>query len=141
MTDARPRVMIRVFSYVKLSSLRRALLRDAGGSGAARPVYALPSKANEDLLLDMLRGSGNYFAERPEVWSWQDIYSKIVPKRGRRRCVDPPDHYLILQYVRDAVASEMASSGVPAPPGMLRRGFILSLGEAVNEMLLEDVRP
>jgi RecB family exonuclease len=131
--------MMEVFSYVKLSSLRRALLER--NDGRAARVYVLPSRSNEDILLDMLRRSGNYFASRPEVWSWQDIYNRAVPKAARRRCVDPPDHYLVLRYVRDALAGEMESEGRHVPPGMARDGFIVTLGEAVNEMLLEDVAP
>ena len=132
--------MIKVYSYVKLSSLKRAM-RKLSGEDAARPIYVLPSRSNEDLLLDMLRRSGNFFASRPEVLGWQDIYNRLVPKAERRRCVDPPDHYLILQYVRDMIVNEMAQSGQSLPPGVLRRGFLTSLSEAVNELLLEDVDP
>jgi hypothetical protein len=133
--------MIGIFSYVKLSSLKKALLERRGGDGPAKAIYMLPSKSSEDLLLDMLRGTDDYFASKPEVWGWQELYNALVPKQGRRRCVDPPDHYLILRYVRNRTMEEMASSGASIPPGMARRSFVRTLGEAVNEMLLEDVDP
>ena len=126
---------VKVYSYVKLSSLRRAIRKRLDDDGV-KPIYVLPSKSNEYLLLDMLRRSGNYFASRPEVLGWRDIYNRIVPRTERRRCVDPPDHFLILRYVRNLVAA-----GAPVPPGVLKRGFVVSLGEAVNELLLEDVDP
>jgi hypothetical protein len=101
----------------------------------------LPSKSNEDLLLDMLRGEGDYFARRPEVWSWQDLYRAIVPKDGRRRCVDPPDHNLALRHVIEKTVSDYDAKEIALPPGVRKKNFALPLGLAINELMLEDVGP
>ena len=136
--------MITVSSYAKLSSLKRALASFAAYASpdrAAKLVYMLPSKSNEEPLLDILRGEGDYFARRPEVWSWQDLYRAIVPKDGRRRCVDPPDHNLALRHVIAKAVSDYDARGMALPPGVRKKNFALPLGEAINELMLEDVAP
>jgi hypothetical protein len=133
--------MITISGYAKLSSLKRALTAYATPDRAAKLVYMLPSKSNEDLLLDMLRGEGDYFARRPEVWSWQDLYRALVPKDLRRRCVDPPDHNLALRYVIGKTVSDYDAKGVALPPGARKKNFALPLGRAINELMLEDVGP
>jgi hypothetical protein len=133
--------MITVSRYAKLSSLKRALTAYASPDRAAKLVYMLPSKSNEDQLLDMLRGEGDYFARRPEVWSWQDLYRALVPKDGRRRCIDPPDHNLALRYVIEKTVSDYDARGISLPPGVRKKNFVLPLGRAINELMLEDVGP
>ncbi|MDR1138192.1 MAG: PD-(D/E)XK nuclease family protein [Synergistaceae bacterium] len=132
--------MARLFSYIKLSSLKEALQASETAKGA-KPVYMLPSRKSEDWLLAMLRGEKDYFASRPEVWSWQELYNRLVPKAERRRCVDPPDHNLILQFVRERAVRGMESRAIPFPAGMKRKSFVTPLGEAIREMLLEGVEP
>ena len=132
--------MITVSVYAKLSSLQRVLAAHAFPRGAEL-VYMLPSKSNEELLLDMLRGQGDYFARRPEVWSWQDLYRALVPKDARRRCVDPPHHNLALQYVIGKTVSDYDARGIALPPGVRKKNFALPLGRAINELMLEDVGP
>ncbi|MDR0764928.1 MAG: PD-(D/E)XK nuclease family protein [Synergistaceae bacterium] len=133
--------MITVSSYAKLSSLKVALAAYASPDRAAKLVYILPSKSNEGPLLDMLRGDGDYFARKPEVWSWQDLYGAIVPKDARRRCVDPPDHNLALRHVIEKTVSDYDARGISLPPGVREKNFALPLGEAINELMLEDVGP
>ncbi|MDR1132573.1 MAG: hypothetical protein LBL05_00330, partial [Synergistaceae bacterium] len=133
--------MITVSGYAKLSSLKRALIDYASPDRAAKLVYMLPSKSNEELLLDMLRGEGDYFARKPEVWGWQDLYNRLVPKDRRRRCIDPPDHNLALRHVIEKTVSDYDARGVPLPPGVRKKNFALPLGQAINELMLEDVGP
>ncbi|MDR1966904.1 MAG: PD-(D/E)XK nuclease family protein, partial [Synergistaceae bacterium] len=132
--------MIEFFSYAKLSALREALLENGAGDSEG-VIYMLPSKSNEGMLLDMLRREGNYFGARPLVWSWQDLYNAVVPKASRRRCVDPPDHNLILKFVLEQTLNELDSMETPVPAGVRKRGFIRLLGESIKEMLLEGVAP
>ena len=132
--------MITVSSYAKLSSLKQALAAYASPD-RAKLVYMLPSKSNEDLLLDMLRGKGDYFDSKPEVWSWQDLYRALVPEETRRRCVDPPDHNLALRYVIEKTVSDYDVRGIALPPGVREKNFVLPLGYAINELMLEDVGP
>ncbi|MDR1578931.1 MAG: PD-(D/E)XK nuclease family protein [Synergistaceae bacterium] len=133
--------MITLSGYAKISSLKRALAAYAAPDKAAKLVYMLPSKSNEDLLLDMLRGEGDYFACGPEVWSWQDLYRALVPKETRRRCVDPPDHNLALRYVIEKTVSDYDAKNIALPPGVRKKNFALPLGRAINELMLEDVGP
>ncbi|MDR1510277.1 MAG: PD-(D/E)XK nuclease family protein [Synergistaceae bacterium] len=133
--------MTRLFSYVKASSLKQALVAGSGRHEGEKPIYMLPSRASEDWLLNMLRGDKDYFASRPEAWGWQELYDRIVPKTARRRCVDPPDHNLILQFVTDTAVRNMGSRGYPIPPGMKRKSFAAPLDAAIREMLLEGVEP
>ncbi|MDR2780031.1 MAG: PD-(D/E)XK nuclease family protein [Synergistaceae bacterium] len=133
--------MLRIFSYVRLPSLKQSLGAASTPKRHGKPIYMIPSGASEDWILDMLRGEGDYFASRPETWNWQELYNQLVPKTARRRCVDPPDHNLILQFVRERAVRGMESQGVPIPAGMRRKSFVAPLGEAIREMLLEGAEP
>jgi RecB family exonuclease len=129
--------MIKVFSYVKLSALANFLSRaETGGV-----IYMLPSRSSEPFLLDMLRREGSYFGERPAVWSWQELYAAVTPKNWRRRCIDPPDHNLILKFVTDRAADEIETAGFVPPPFLNANGFVEVLGETTRELMLESVEP
>jgi RecB family exonuclease len=97
--------------------------------------------SNESALLDMMRRAGNYFGALPTVWSWSEMYNRLVPRERRRRCIDPPDHNLVLKFVLDRALAELDSRGVQVPDGVRRRGFIDILSAAIKEIILEDVPP
>ncbi|MDR1917028.1 MAG: PD-(D/E)XK nuclease family protein [Synergistaceae bacterium] len=134
--------MTDLYSYPKLSSLKTALKRSAGtDASSARIVYMLPSKSSEGILLDMLRSSGKYFGERPDIWSWSELYIQLVPRSRRLRCIDPPDHRLVLEFLLGRTLTELDSRGISVPGGVRRSGFIDVLSDAIRELLLEDVAP
>lgn len=115
-------------------------------SGLHNPgcVYMLPSRASEDILLDIiceLRGEGGYFGERAAVWDWAGMYRALSSRAKLRRQIDPPDHRLILKYITDRGLGELDRLGIEVPKGAVRRGFIDILSDAVRELLLEDVAP
>ncbi len=107
----------------------------------ARRVYVLPSRGSEEQLLDMLRGPESYFGERPDVWSWADLYRNSVPRGETRRQIDPPDHMLILRHILRRTLRELDAAGISVPPGVRRRGFLEILSSALKELMLEDVAP
>lgn len=101
----------------------------------------LPSRVNEEPLLDMLRGEGGFFGARPEVWSWAELYRHLVPRGELRRGIDPPDHRLILRFVLDRSVAELDAAGISLPKGVRHRGFLDLLSASIRELLLEDVPP
>jgi RecB family exonuclease len=101
----------------------------------------LPSLSSSDLLLDMLSGERGFFGERPDIWSWSEMYSRLVPEKELRRQIDPPDHRLILKYVLDSNIEELDGRGAYVPSGARRRGFIDILSLSIRELLLEGVAP
>ncbi|MDR3165984.1 MAG: PD-(D/E)XK nuclease family protein [Synergistaceae bacterium] len=133
--------MITVSSYAKLSSLKRTLIAYASPDRAEKLIYILPSQSDEDLLLDMLRGEGDYFDRNPEMWSRQDLYRALVPKDSRRRCVDPSDRNLALRHVIEMTVSDYGARDIALPPGVREKNFALPLGRTINELMLEDVGP
>ncbi|MDR3280553.1 MAG: PD-(D/E)XK nuclease family protein [Synergistaceae bacterium] len=133
--------MIKLFSYVKLSALTAAIRAKQAREAGDGVVYMLPSMSCEENLLDMLRSEGSYFGSRPDIWSWQELYNRIVPITKRRRCIDPPDHNLALKFVTDRTAADFEARGIQTPAGIGMRGFINVLGDATREMLLEGVEP
>jgi RecB family exonuclease len=101
----------------------------------------LPSLSSSGQLLDMLRSERGFFGERPDIWSWSEMYSRLIPEKELRRQIDPPDHRLILKYVLDSNIKELDGLGAYVPGGARRRGFIDILSLSVRELLLEGVTP
>ncbi|MDR1471029.1 MAG: PD-(D/E)XK nuclease family protein [Synergistaceae bacterium] len=128
--------------YSKLSALRTALTRPAGtDSVPGEVIYMLPSRSCEGMLLDMLQTAGGCFGESPDVWSWAELYVRIVPRAERKRCIDPPDHRLVLEFLLGQTLASLDARGIRAPGGARRRGFVDLLSDAIKEMMLEDVAP
>ncbi|MDR1516303.1 MAG: PD-(D/E)XK nuclease family protein [Synergistaceae bacterium] len=101
----------------------------------------LPSLSSADSLMDMLGTERGFFGERPDIWSWSEMYARLVPEAELRRQIDPPDHRLILKYVTDSNIQELEAQEVHIPNGVRRRGFIDILSGAIRELLLEGVTP
>ena len=131
--------MISLYRYHKIAELAEIL--SSQDSKAAELVYMLPSRANEERLLDMLWGEGRYFGERPLVWSWSEMYRALTPRSALRRQIDPPDHRLVLKFIVQRNLRALDERGVEVPCGVRRRGFIDILSSAVRELLLEGVDP
>lgn len=104
-------------------------------------TYIVPSHSCDDMLLDMLRGEGSYFGERPKILSWSDLYRELVPLDKLRRQIDPPDHRLILRLLIDDTIRELDEQGRTVPKGARRPGFTDILSAALRELMLEDVSP
>ena len=101
----------------------------------------LPSLSSSNALMDALGAESGFWGDRPDIWSWSEMYARLVPEGELRRQVDPPDHRLILKYVIDACIKELDAGGARVPGGIRRRGFVDVLSEAVRELLLEGVPP
>lgn len=118
------------------------MLRDAELSASQRDrIFMLPSHANDELLLDLLRDDGIYFGERPTIWSWSDLYRALVPHTLIRRQIDPPDHMLVLRYVIDLLLKDLDARDVSIPEGVRRRGFANIVSSSIRELMLEGVAP
>jgi RecB family exonuclease len=107
----------------------------------SRVIYMLPALSSSGQLLDMLSGERGFFGEKPDIWSWSEMYSRLTPEKDLRRQIDPPDHRLILQYVLDSNIKELDGQGSYVPSGARRRGFIDILSLSIRELLLEGVGP
>ncbi|MDL2263209.1 PD-(D/E)XK nuclease family protein [Synergistaceae bacterium OttesenSCG-928-I11] len=132
--------MIALRHYARVSELRELLREPVDGTRAQR-IFMLPSHANDEALLDLLRRNESYFGEHPQIWSWSELYRALVPKARLRRQIDPPDHRLILRYILNETLADFDARGVSVPGGVRRRGFLDLLSAAVRELLLEDVTP
>lgn len=133
--------MFSFYRYFRISELQRQLRARDLAAPDARVRFVLPSRANEEYLLDSLRTEGRYFGSKPAVWSWSELYRAFVPKNELRRQVDPPDHRMILTHILDETLAELDRQGTGVPDGVRRRGFVDLLSAAIRELLLEDVRP
>ena len=101
--------------------------------------FLVPSGGDRDLLLDTLAGGRAYFGPRPRIWQWTDLYRELAAELDRsgtpvrvRRQIDPPDHFLILRHLVEALRKEREDR---LPPGVLRRGFLSLLGKDLRELL------
>ncbi|MDR3333219.1 MAG: hypothetical protein LBT08_11390, partial [Synergistaceae bacterium] len=133
--------MTRFHGYSRLPDLGKILREAAASHVNRRKIYMLPSMSNEEILLDMLRGSDSYFGEKPEAWSWAGMYSRLVPRGDLRRGIDPPDQSMILRHLIGQTLADLDSRGMTVPHGVRRRGFLEILSAAIRELLLEDVPP
>lgn len=107
--------------------------------------FLVPSGGDRDLLLDTLAGGRAYFGPRPRIWQWTDLYRELAAELDRsgtpvrvRRQIDPPDHFLILRHLVEALRKEREDR---LPPGVLRRGFLSLLGKDLRELLREEATP
>lgn len=103
------------------------------------PLFLVPAHSCDRPLIAMLRGEAAMF-ERPDIWSWYDLYSELTSCRIRRQ-IDPPDDRLIIRHVLSEVIAEMRDDDVDIPPGALRDGFVDVLGSSMMELMLEGVSP
>lgn len=101
----------------------------------------LPSLSSADSLTDMLWTERGFRGCMPDIWSWSEMYARLVPEADLRRQIDPPDHRLILKHVTESNINELEALGSHIPSGARRRGFIDILSDAVRELLLEGVAP
>ena len=133
--------MIKSYVYSRLSGLRSELRQRFSHESGEKFVFMLPAMSSENMLLDMLAPELGYIGETPEVWGWSTLYGKIVPRSELRRQIDPPDHMLVLLFLRDRMLEEQDRLKIQLPSGVRRRGFLNMLSDAIKELLLEDVSP
>ncbi len=100
-------------------------------------VFLVPSNRDKGLLRDIL--AGGEMDGRPPMWIWDDLYRGLVeacPPRKVRVQIDPPDHWLLLRFVVSRLREE---AGAAMPEGTGSPAFLGLAGEAVRELLREDV--
>jgi len=105
-------------------------------AGDPERVFLVPSNRDRPLLLDMLSVPG----ERT-VWIWDDLYRALLDAGAGekpRAQIDPPDHWLLLRTMVKSLRERFADS---LPPGTFSDGFLDLAGQAVRELLREDVPP
>ncbi|MFA7620266.1 MAG: PD-(D/E)XK nuclease family protein [Aminobacteriaceae bacterium] len=101
-----------------------------------------PSNRDRPLLQEMLFPEETVcFPEvKPRVWIWDDLYRAAAEAVGvrPRLQIDPPDHWLLIRHLVNRLL-ERCSHHLPA--GVSSPGFIGLVGQAVRELLAEDVPP
>ena len=136
---------LRIFTYRNPSDLAPYLADRAGDPGR---VFLAPSNRDRPLMLDMLvdssDGEGDFWGNRKgerQVWIWDDLYRALLGACGDvkpRAQIDPPDHWLLL---RGIVKSLREGHREGLPPGVFAASFMDLAGEAVRELLREEVSP
>ncbi len=74
-----------------------------------------------------------------KIWIWEDLYRSLLeacPPEKVRVQIDPPDHWLL---VRLLVARLREEAEAELPPGTASPAFIEMAGEALRELLREDI--
>lgn len=120
-------------TYRNPADISPLLSERAGDPGR---VFLVPSNRDRPLLLDMLSVPG----ERT-VWIWDDLYRALLDAGAGekpRAQIDPPDHWLLLRTIVRSLRERFTDS---LPPGTFSDGFLDLAGQAVRELLREDVPP
>ncbi len=120
-------------TYRNPADISPLLSERAGDPGR---VFLVPSNRDRPLLLDMFSVPG----ERT-VWIWDDLYRALLDAGAGekpRAQIDPPDHWLLLRTIVRSLRERFTDS---LPPGTFSDGFLDLAGQAVRELLREDVPP
>lgn len=134
---------LKIFTYRNPSHLAPHLAELAGDP---ERVFLAPSNRDRPLMLDMLSagGAGEFWGNKRgerKVWIWDDLYRALLGACGEvkpRAQIDPPDHWLLLRLI---VQSLRERHGQDLPPGVFAASFIDLAGQAVRELLREEVSP
>ena len=125
---------IYIHAYNNASELK-AILQGINSKVEAENIrYVIPSR--KDKFFFPLRDSYR------ELWTWQDIYDDIARPEGQeaKHSFSPPDHFLILEAILDAVLDEYRTK-LAKLPGIDRSGFLEVLSEDIRELMNEAVSP
>ncbi len=112
--------------------------------GFPETAFLVPSSRDKAILSDMLfppeRADFSSFPlRRGKIWVWEDLYRSLIeacPPEKVRVQIDPPDHWLL---VRLLVSRLRAEAGDELPPGTAAPAFVAMAGEALRELLREDI--
>ena len=134
---------VRIIGYHRVGDIVTELSR-LGGERDPAPVFLVPSPGDRELLRDMILDEVSFGHGEPSILRWEDLYREAIREldispEERRRQVDPPDHWLIVRYILEEFKA--GETGADIPPGVLRRGFVWTLGENLRELLREDLHP
>jgi len=136
-------MVITVTGYHRARDIEEELARLGNGHDPS-PVFLIPSTGDRELLRDIILEGVSFGPSEPLILRWEDLYREAaremdVPRKARRRQIDPPDHWLIVRYVLERLKSRADEAAIPA--GARHSGFIWTLGEDLRELLREEVRP
>ena len=121
------------------SALLRKLI-----NGAPRGCYILvPSSGDVRILEEMLSSDSSLLGKHRKIIRWEELYREAAsqlqaPSSSLRRQIDPPDHWLVVNYILKNVIKEAESK---VPPSFKRKGFVDLLGKTLRELLREEVLP
>ena len=124
-------------TYYRITEKKERIsgLYDNHGDNA---IFIVPAALDKELILKLISKDGSFFGPRPKIWTLGEMYRELVPEKEQRRVIDPPDHHLIIRYIRDEYLEE---ANAALPPGVKHDGFIKLLGDNIRELLLEGVSP
>jgi len=134
---------ITVTGYHRVVEIEGELARLGSGRDPS-PVFLVPSTGDRELLRDIILEKVSFGPSEPPILRWEDLYREAaremdVPRKARRRQIDPPDHWLIVRHVLECLKARVEEAAIPA--GARHSGFIWTLGEDLRELLREEVRP
>ena len=134
---------ITVTGYHRVVEIEGELARLGSGRDPS-PVFLVHSTGDRELLRDIIIEKVSFGPSEPPILRWEDLYREAaremdVPRKARRRQIDPPDHWLIVRHVLECLKARVEEAAIPA--GARHSGFIWTLGEDLRELLREEVRP
>ena len=117
-------------SYRKLSELI-GLLQEAGDG-----YWLVPSSADRPQALELLRQVNPKGTGR-QILLWDGLYILLARLAGKTplRQVDPPDHWLLLNYARDQIQD------LTPPKGGDTDAYLDAAGDLFKELLAENMGP
>lgn len=134
---------VRIIGYHKVAVIETELSRLGDERGPA-PVFLVPSPGDRNLLREIILDRVSFGPGEPSILRWEDLYREAlreleIPPDERRRQIDPPDHWLIVRYILEKFKAKENEANIS--PGVLRRGFVWTLGENLRELLREEILP
>ncbi len=134
---------VRIIGYQRVGDIETEINR-LGGVRNPAPVFLVPSPGDRELLREIILEQVSFGTGEPSILRWEDLYREAlreleIPPEERRRQIDPPDHWLIIRYILEEFKASEKEADIP--PGVLRRGFVWTLGENLRELLREELLP
>ena len=134
-----------IFTYRRISELSEELNRQAWTDryGTSEKILVVPTRADMELLKEMLLEKGGIGIPFPHIWRWGDLFREIqnkVPSTPyHRRQIDPPDHWLIIQHILEDILNDKDFSC--HLPGIKQKGFASRLGDSLRDLMREEIEP
>ena len=126
--------ILNYFSGVDLRNILQKILKNSDDNLR----FVIPSRKDRYYWYELINEKKiNY-----KLWTWQNIYDEISISGNlrRKKILSPPDHFLILKNILNAVFIEEPEK-IKAWPGLKRSGFPDVLSADIRELLNENVPP
>lgn len=129
---------LKIVKYKSAASLEACL---AGlGAPGEKVFFLVPGSPDREELKNILISEGSFGSESFTVTRWDEVYRELSSHLGRPGLIqiDPSDHWLA---IRESVNGLIKQFGDRLPPGVSQSGFVRTAGEAVRELIREEISP